>query len=80
MAERSRRGKTIYERIHDTKTKIANTEEKLAQLNQELDQLYTELFEETAKQQENEMKRLFDLIGKKHMPLGELVKLLEEHK
>ena len=79
MTENSRRrGKTVYERIEDTKNKIASAEERVKQLKQELDELYTMLFEETAKQQEIEMKRLFDLIGKKHMPLGEVVKLLEE--
>lgn len=73
-----RRGKTTYEKIQETKNKIASAEERVRQLNQELNDLYTTLFEETAKQQENEMKRLFDLIGHKHMPLGEVVKLLEQ--
>lgn len=79
MSERSRRrSKTTYERICDTKNKIANTEEKLTQLKQELDDLYTTLFAENAKQNELEMKQLFDIIEMKRIPLKEVVMLLKE--
>ena len=80
MAERIRRKKSIYEMIRDTRKKIANTEEKLTQLKQELDGLYATLFDEYAKQNEIEMRKLFDLIGMKHIPLAEIIKLLEEQK
>lgn len=79
MSERSRRrSKTTYERICDTKSKIANTEEKLAQLKQELDGLYTTLFTERAEQNEVEMKKLFDIIEMRHIPLMEVINLLED--
>lgn len=79
MAERSRRkGKSIFEMICDTRNKIANTEEKLRQLNKELDALYTKLFDEFARQQEKDMRELFDKIGMKHIPLKDVIKLLDE--
>lgn len=80
MAERAKRRKSIYEMIVDTRKKISNTEERLAQLKQELDVLYKTLFDEYAKQNEIEMRKLFDLIGMKHIPLIDIIKLLEEQK
>ena len=78
MAERTRRrSKSIFEMICDTRNQIANTEEKLNQLNKELDVLYTKLFDEFAKQQEKDMRELFDKIGMKHIPLKDVIKLLD---
>lgn len=78
MAERSRRSKTTYERIKDAQKKIISTEERLTQLKQELDSLYTILFEETARQQNAEMKKLFDIIGEKHISIKDVINLLEK--
>lgn len=79
MAERSRRrGKTIYERINDTKSEIALTEEKLSQLKSRLNDLYSSLYDSYAKINEDTMRELFDLIEGRHIPLNEVIKMLEE--
>ena len=79
MAERSRRrGKTIYERINDTKSEIVVTEEKLSQLKSRLNDLYSSLYDSYAKINEDTMRELFDLIEGRHIPLNEVIKMLEE--
>ena len=79
MAEKSRRrGKTTYEKICDTRNKIKNTEERLVQLNQELDNLYETFSAEFTKQNEIEMRKIFDAIGKKRINIEDLLKLLDE--
>lgn len=79
MAEKSRRrGKTIYERINDTKSEIAATEAKLAQLNSQLSDLYSLMYDSYAKTKEDAMRELFDLIEGKHIPLNEIIKILEQ--
>lgn len=81
MAEKSRRrGKTIYERINDTKAEISMTEEKLSQLKIQLDNLYSSLYDMYARTSENEMRELFNLIEGRHIPLSEVVKILEQQK
>lgn len=52
---RSRRGKSVYERIEDTKNEIALTEEKLAGLKMHLTTL-------NAEKDDLEMHQLFDFI------------------
>lgn len=79
MADRSRRrGKTIYERINDTKAEIAMTEEKLTQLKAQLNDLYSSLYDSYAKTKEDTMRELFDLIEGKHIQLNEIIKMLEQ--
>ena len=81
MAEKSRRReKTIYERINDTKAEISMTEEKLSQLKIQLDNLYSSLYDMYARTSENEMRELFNLIEGRHIPLSEVVKILEQQK
>ena len=79
MTERSRRrGKTIYERINDTKSEIATTEEKLTQLKSQLSDLYSLMYDTYAKTKGEAMRELFDLIEGKHISLNEVIKILEQ--
>ena len=79
MTEKTRRrSKSTYERIRETRAKIKGTEQKLEQLNQELDDLYKTFSDEFTKQNEIEMRKLFDAVGGKHIKIAELVKFLEK--
>ena len=69
---------TIFERIYLTRNNITKTEKRLEQLKQELDSLYATLIEEFYKQRDLELQELFNRIGMKHLPLSELLKLLDE--
>lgn len=69
---------TTFERIYITRKNITQTEKRLEQLKQELDALYATLIEEFYKERDLELQELFDRIGTKHLPLSELLKLLDE--
>lgn len=71
MTSRSRRGKTVYERIADTQNAIAVTEEKLTQLRKHLATLNTE-------KDDLEMHQLFEFIRSNGITLEQAKALMKE--
>lgn len=66
---RSRRGKSVYERIEDIKNEIALTEEKLAELKMHLTTL-------NAEKDDLEMHQLFDFIRANGISLDQAKSLM----
>lgn len=79
MSDRPRRRKSTYEMIQETRDKIQETENRLAQLKQELDSLYSTLYDEFSSNHEANMRKMFDLISAKHIPLSAVIELLEKN-
>lgn len=69
MARKSRKPKSVYERIEEKLQSIKEAEELLARLHSELQKLYDE-------QDDLEMRQLFDIMKSRGLTITEATKLL----